>query len=183
MAELNTIGGRNGSGPENVISGSAWRLVSFMSFVFLVFLFSYLGLVFGYTPFVKAQISKKETALSDLAAQVPKDQQEQFLKFEYQIIALQNILNKHVAATKIFPVLEANTNQGVFYKNMDLDVATSKVNLHAVAQSYDVLAQQLAAYQRLTSVAKYQVSNAKLGDGGRVEFQATLFLKPDIFKF
>ncbi len=183
MTELNTISRRNSSSAENVISGGAWRLVSFMSFVFLVFLFSYLGLVFGYTPFIKAQISKKETALSDLAGQVPKDRQEQFLKFEYQIIALQNILNKHVTATKIFPVLEANTNQGVFYKNMDLDVATSKVSLRAVAQSYDVMAQQLAAYQRLTDVAQYQINNAKLGDGGRVEFDATLFLKPDIFKF
>lgn len=181
MAELNNIGGRPAPALENPAGGGAWRLVSFMAFVFLIFVFSWLGLIFGYKPFVNAQIAKKEAVLNELAGQLPKDRQDQFLKFEYQIIALQNILNKHLAVTKIFPVLEANTNQAVLYKNMDLDVTTGKVNLRAVAQSYDVMAQQLAAYQRLTNLSKYQISNTRLSDGGRVQFEATLFFKPEIF--
>jgi len=163
-------------------NGGAWRLMIFMSVVFSVFLLSYLGLVVGYKPFVKAQITKKEQALEDLAAQVPKDQQEDFLKFEYQLSELQNVLARHNSTAKLFVVLETSVNQGVFYRNLDLDVTAAKAALKGTAQSYDVLAQQLASYQRVSDIVNFQVSNLRLGQSGRVDFDVNLFLKPELFK-
>ena len=163
-------------------SGGAWRLLLFMLFVLAVFLFSYLGLEFGYRRFLATQIERRETELTELAERVPREQQDEFLKFEFQLINLQKLLTRHVAASKALALLEANTHQRVSLRNLDLSVAERRINLQAVAESYGALTQQLAAYQRaVPSIARYQVSNVKASEGGRVVFDATLFLDPKVF--
>jgi len=167
---------------EAVAPTGAWRLLSFMVFVFLVLLLSYFGLVFGYKNFVLAQIEKKEQELAALAEQVPKAEQDEFLKFQYQIINLKNLLNNHTAATKILPFLEANTNTQVSYAGLDLNVTEARASMQGSAQSYEVLAEQLAAYGRAPEIVRYKMNSAKLGEGGRVQFDITLFFKPEVFK-
>lgn len=177
---MNSI--NNNAGREPAETSGAWRLMMFMFFVGAVFLFAYLGLIFGYKPYVSAQIAKREKALEDLAAQVPKAEQDEFLKFQYQLIELKNLLAKHAAAAKLMPLLEANTNQDVFYRSLDLDVNTAKVSLRGAARSYDALAQQLAAFERSNDITRYQIGRVNLGEGGRVEFDASLFFNPAFFQ-
>lgn len=167
---------------ESVAPSGAWRLLSFMLFVFVVLLLSYFGLVLGYKNFVIAQIEKKDSELAALAEQVPKAEQDEFLKFQYQIINLKNLLNNHVAATKLLPFLEANTHTQVSYSGLDVNIAESRVSFQAEAQSYEVLAQQLSAYSRAPEILRYRMTSARVQEGGRVQFDMALFLKPEIFK-
>lgn len=183
MPETRTtnIGGRL-SEEKVPAGGGAWRLLLFMAFVLGVFLLSYLGLVFGYKAYVKAQIEKRDQEIDSLAAQVPKEEQDEFLKFQFQLANLQNILNKHVVVSKLLPLIEANTNSQVFYTSLDVNTFESRVDLEATAVSFDVVAQQLSAYQRLPEVLRYQMTNARKIEGGRVSFDLTLFLSPKVFK-
>jgi len=183
MPEIRTtnIGGRLSQ--ERVpAGGGAWRLLLFMAFVFGVFLLSYLGLVIGYKAYVKAQIQERDQEIADLAAQVPKEEQDEFLKFQFQLMNLQNILNKHIIVSKLLPLIEANTNAQVFYSSLEVSSAEGRVNLAGTALNFDVVAQQLAAYQRLPEVVRYQMTNAREIAGGRVSFDAALFLSPNVFK-
>ena len=178
---LTNVGGRVSKEPVPS-GGGAWRLLTFMIFVLAVFLLSYFGLIFGYKNFVEAQIIKKDQELEELANQVPKEEQEEFLKFQYQIINLQSLLNKHVIASKVLPLIEANTNSQVYFSGFDIGVSAGRLNLQAVVPSYDVLAQQLAVFERLPAVMRYQISNARTAEGGRVQFDVSLFLKPEVFR-
>ena len=162
--------------------GGAWRLMFFMLFVFLVLLLSYFGLVLGYKKYIAAQIQEKDQELTELASQVPKGEQEEFLKFQFQLINLENIINKHILASKALPLLETNTNPQVYYSNADINVEEARIKLQAVALSYEILSQQIQAYQKMPEVIRYQMNSVRRSDDGRVQFDISLFLKPETFK-
>ncbi len=176
----NNFGGRLEK--EGLETRGAWRLLIFMAFVFLVFLVAYFGLIFGYQNYVEAQIAKFESELTDLAAQVPEVEQEEFIKFEFQLINLKKLLDNHVAASKILPLIEGATGAKVYYTKMGVNVREGRVNLAAVADSYETLASQLEAFSRMTEVSRFQMSNASTGADGKVQFDILLFLKPEVFK-
>ncbi|MEK7612166.1 MAG: hypothetical protein AAB407_02400 [Patescibacteria group bacterium] len=160
----------------------AWRLMLFMSFVFGVFVVSYFGLAFGYKAFLSAQIVKAEEELALLASEVSQTESEQFLQFQYQIINLQKLLQNHVFASRISPLVEASTNQRVFYTSMSFDSGQGKVALKGSADTYQILAEQLEAYQRMTGALDYQITNTQIGEKGRITFEATITLDPKTFK-
>ncbi len=180
QAMTNNIEGRLGKELMPAPRG-AWRLLSFMVFVFAVFVLSYLGLAFGYRKFLAAQINQTKQALADLASQIPKEQQDVYLKFQYQLTNLKKLLDSHVIVANLLPLLEANTNQSVSISTLEVSAADHKLNLKGLARSYDILASQLQAFEELPQVARYQITSAKLGEGGKVEFTAVLTLNPSVF--
>ena len=153
-----------------------------MLFVFLVFLGSYLGLTFGWQNFLKAQIETADTELQGLASQVSDEDQKAFLQFQFQLLNLKTLLTDHVVASKMFPLIEANTNQKVQYTGFAMNVADARVDVKGTAQSYAVLAEQLLAYERMPQVLRYQVTNSQAGEGGRVNFGAVLFFDKALLK-
>ncbi len=163
-------------------AGVAWRLLLFLLFVFGVFFLSYFGLAFGYKAFIASQIEKRDADLEALAGEVSQGQQDQYLAFQFQLINLKTLLARHVAPSKIFSLLEQNTNQRAYYRGIDLSVAENRVRVQLVAQSYEVLAQQLATYERMPGVMRYQLDGSQLAEGGRVSAGVVLFFDPKFFK-
>lgn len=160
----------------------AWRLLSFMVFVFAVFVLSYLGLVFGYQKFLEAQIADTTKKLADLASQIPKEQQDAYLKFQYQLVNLEKLLNNHVIISRLLPLLEANTNQSVSMTALEVNAADHRIDIQGVARSYDVFASQLEAFEELPSVLRYQIASTKLKEAGKVEFTVSVILNPSVFR-
>ncbi|PIR89582.1 MAG: hypothetical protein COU07_01650 [Candidatus Harrisonbacteria bacterium CG10_big_fil_rev_8_21_14_0_10_40_38] len=183
MATTNTtnIGGRLQKERVSVSKGT-WKLLLFMAFVFGVTVLSYLGLLLGYRPYVRAQIDNADQTLQSLAQQVPKEQQDAYLKFQYQLRNLQTVLSSHVIMSKLSPILRATINQRVFYKNLTVDVASGRVDFQASAPTYEVLAQQLASYQARQDIVNYHMRNSGLAEGNRIIFEVSLFLDPNIFR-
>ena len=162
--------------------GGAWRILSFMAFVFAVFLFSYLGLNFGYRKFLEAQIARSKEELTALADQIPKEQQDAYLNFQYQLANVKKLLDNHVIIAGLLPLFEANTNQSVSISGFEVAVADRKINLQGTARSYDVLASQLQAFEESPAVLRYQITSAKLKEGSKVDFTASLTLHPSVFR-
>ncbi|MEK7554680.1 MAG: hypothetical protein AAB518_01700 [Patescibacteria group bacterium] len=164
-----------------VENSGAWRLMSFMLFVFVVFLLSYAGLSFGYSKFLEAQTEKVKAEISSLADLVSKDEQNAFLKFQFQLINLKDLLASHKTTSKFFSLIEANTNRNVQYRNLDINTHDGRMTLRGVAPSYAILAEQLAAYDRMTELESYHVTNSQVAENGFVNFNATLLFKPTVF--
>ena len=161
--------------------GLPWKLFLFSIVIFSLTVVAYFGLRFGYSYYLNAQLVTVENQIADLAKQIPKDQQDAYFRFYSQTVNLQTLLSQHVLTSKIFPLIEANTNQGTFYSRFALDVAGKKLALEGSARSYDVLAQQLEAFRQVSTIQDSTIGESKLGDG-RVTFRATLNLDPSIFK-
>ena len=140
----------------------------------------YAGLAFGYKNFLETQIDKVDNDIQALAQSIPQEEQENLIKFYSQLANLENILDKHILSSKIFPLLQANTNQLIFYNVLELKTADRRLTLDGVANSYQIFAQQLAALNNLTEVEKVSVNESYLsGDG--VSFRISIILNSNLF--
>ena len=103
------------------------------------------------------------------------------MRFYNQIQSLKNLLDKHVINSKILSLLEKNTNKKVFYNKLDLDVAQRSLNLDGIAESYQILAQQLEAFKQAPEVERFLINNSQFNQGV-VRFNLTVVLKSELFK-
>lgn len=158
-----------------------WRLFLFSLLVLATTVFLYLGLDIGYKTFLNNQIQKKDQAITDLSQTISQEEQEQFLNFYSQLANLKVLLDNHVLTSRIFPLLESNTNKLVRYDFLDLDINKQKLILEGAAASYEVLAQQLEAFDNAPEITRVMISESQQ-DKGIVRFRLSLFLKPDLFK-
>ncbi len=165
---------------EHLTVGWPWRMFVFALVMFLIAIFSYLGLTFGYEPYLQSSTVNVESELNSLALQVSSDSQKSFVKFYSQIANLKSLLGKHVITSKIFPLLEAYTHQRVVYSAVTLVVEEHTLRIEGFAESYQVLAAQLALYEQASWVEKVILDNSSLSDR-TVKFGARLIIKDETF--
>ena len=158
-----------------------WRLFVASLIVLIVAGLYYAGLAFGYRTYLNNNIEKKDAEIAELAATIPKEDQARLMRFYNQIQGLKNLLDQHVINSKIFPLLEKNTNKKIAYNKLDLDVAQRSLNLDGIAESYQILAQQLEAFKQTPGVERFLINNSQLNQGV-VRFNVTVVLKSELFK-
>src|SRR3989338_1636243 len=100
--------------------GWPWRMFIFTSVMFLAAVFVYLGLAFGYKPYLQNSVSNIESELNSLSLQISPEAQKNFIRFYSQISNLRSLLAKHVTTSKLLPLLEASTHQKVVYSSTTL---------------------------------------------------------------
>ena len=95
---------------------------------------------------------------------------------------LKDIVDSHVAGSKVLPLVERLTHQKVRYASFAVNVETKSVNFNAVAESPDVFVQQIEAYRRFKEVAAYKLSAVSIGENNVINFGADLTLAAEVFK-
>ena len=168
-------------GPDKLKSGWPWRFLIFSFLVALASLVVYFGLSVGYKNFLQTRIVQLDEDIDELSQSIPEKQQEDLTNFYSQLANLQNILNRHIFSSNIFSLLEKNTNRLVFYDLADLKLSDRKLVLEGVAASYQVFAQQLEAFNRLSEVVRVVVNESHL-ESGRVSFRLFLILNENVFR-
>jgi len=168
-------------GPEKLPIGWPWKLFLFSLLTVITALVIYSGLSFGYRPFLEQQVEAIDESIRALSEIIPEDQQKNLITFYSQLANLQAIFKKHVATSKIFGFLEKNTNQSIFYTNMDLRTAERKLSLDGIATGYDTFSQQLEAFNNTAEVESLVV-NESTATEDLVKFKLFVILKPELFK-
>lgn len=159
--------------PEESALGWPWKMFLTMATLFGVVSAGYLGLAFGYRPYLEGKIADVKKDIDDLAKSLPLDEQQKFLKFYSQIVNVKALLGSHTTLTKLFDFLEKNTNTRVTYENVHFDASRRELAIDGVADSYARLAEQLQAFGQATnSVERYIVSQSRVVDG-KVRFRMT----------
>lgn len=168
-------------GPERVEVGWPWRLLLFSILVVVTVSVLYLGLEFGYKIYLNNQIESRDRAVAELTQTVSEEDQEKFISFYSQLANLQSLLDNHILTSRVFPFLEANTNRAIYYNFVDLKMKERRLNLEGVAQSYEIFAQQLEAFNQAPEVERLVVNESQ-SIGGRVSFRLFVILVPQLFK-
>ena len=167
---------------EHLPIGWPWRFFSVSLIVFAASIFVYAGMVFGYEPYLINKIAKQDQAINELAESVSADERDQFARFYSQIVNLKNLLDNHVASSKIFPFLESVTNKKVYYATANLKTAERELELDGAADNYQVLSEQLESFRRSPLVASYFLNQSQLGSDNNVQFKVILKLKEAALK-
>lgn len=167
--------------PEKLPVGWPWRLFTISLVIFGVALFTYLGLIVGYEPYLQSKIQEKDAEINQLAQIVSKDDQEKFIQFYSQLTNLKNLLDNHIAASKLFPWLEQATNQKVYYSGAHLKVPERELELEGFAESYAILGEQLESFEQAEEVERYILDQSQFSEG-KIQFKVKLKLKGDVIK-
>ena len=167
--------------PEKLPVGWPWRLLSVALILFLASIFIYLGLIFGYGPYLESQIAKADVEIKTLTDTVSKDDQERFIQFYSQLSNLESLLNNHILSSKIFPQLEKISNKKVYFNIANIKVENKLMELDGVADSYAVLGEQLEAFNQTKEISRY-ILNQSQAEEGAVRFKVTLYLNDSLIK-
>lgn len=154
----------------------------------LAFLTVFFALIFAGSYFL---LDRAETAVAQEKSQVDASYGQlkteigqaqtkwaSYQDLEPRLLAFNELMNKHMATSRVFDFLERNTLSDVSYANFSMD-QTGKVTLSATAASYPAVARQLAIFKDAPEILTAD-ANAFAGDKEKgVAFQLSLQFKPD----
>lgn len=166
--------------------GWPWRLLTLMIVVFLLSIFIYIGMIFGYKPYLNSQIKKLENEIASLNQSVDKTKQEQLISLYSQFINVQKLIDSHSITSGIFDLMEKNTYPSVRYNNLTIDVNSREIVIDGAAPDYDTLIKEAALFDSLPEIENITLNNAKIADLGKglseIKFGLKLKLNSEFFK-
>lgn len=149
---------------EEIRIGLPWRLLTIAFLTFGITLAIYLGMAFGFRPFLNNQIENINIELDQLANSISEDQAQGFLIFYSQMVNIDKTLKSRGSASKTFDFLEKNTLKSVYYNNMNVDYPNRIVRLEGRAPDFEILAQQMGVLKNSPEIEKITLSNASLSE-------------------
>lgn len=166
-------------GPQKLPVGWPWKIFVFSIILFGLVLFIYLGIIWGYQPYLKAQEQSLDKKINEIGGQISQQDRENFINFYSQLINLQGLLNRHIKGSNIYNFLEKNTEQGVYYEGANLSATEHNISLTGVARSYDNLVKQLAAFEQAPEISRVMLQDSQASDKG-IRFSLQLIFKPEL---
>ncbi len=167
---------------EKLPIGWPWRFLTVMAIVFFAVVLSYLGLEFGYKPYLEKQLNTLQNQINNATNSIVSYQSQNYLNFYSQILNIETLLKTHINPSTFFPFLASSTNPKVNYTAVKVMVPQDKIDISGVAASYAVLASQLQAYENSPEVTRVVLGGSR-ASGGVVSFQVTLYVNPGLFTY
>ncbi len=161
--------------------GWSGRLLMFAGTIFFTTLTVYLGLVFGYKPYLNSQINQLDDQIKKFTQKIPISEQEKLIVFYSQLINLNTILHQRPVPSPVFDWLEKNTQANIFYTRFTMTTATGELSLNGIAKTVDDFVQQLQVFQSEPAVRRFTVNTVTTSANGNAQFDVVLFFNPDFF--
>lgn len=141
----------------------------------------YLGLTYGYAPYLNAQIGAANDQIDKLNQSVSADEQAQLATFSSQIVNLRSLTTNHIFFSYFLNWLGANTEANVYYTSLSY-ASGNQVSLSGVAKTQADLNQQLAIFESSGNVANMSISNmVAVPNSASWTFGVTLTMKQALF--
>ncbi|MEK7481844.1 MAG: hypothetical protein AAB607_00550 [Patescibacteria group bacterium] len=170
---------------EQLPVGWPWRLLTLMLVVFSLSIFIYIGMLFGYKPYLNSQVKTLESDIAFLNQSIDKAKQEQLIGLYSQFANVQKLIDSHSITSGIFDLMEKNTYSSVRYNNLTVDVNGREIVIDGAAPDYDTLIKETALFDSLPEIESVILSNAKISDLGKglseIKFGLKLKLSPIFF--
>lgn len=163
---------------ENLPVGWPWRFFMVSFVIFLMSVLVYLGLVFGYEPFLTNQIAQKDKEIEQRAAMVSKEDQEKFIQIYSKVINIKSLIDSHLFSSNVLSLLEKVTHPKVYYTGLSMKMLDRELELDGVAGSFSALSEQLEAFAQTKGIERYSLTQSQLS-GDTVQFKVSLKLSKD----
>jgi hypothetical protein len=160
--------------------GMPAKLLMFSVSIFIITLVIYLGMVFGYKPYLNAQLDKINNQINVAGNQISPTDQSQLVNYISQFTNLRAIIGSHIITSNLLNYLNKNTDTNVYFNRLSLTVFNNQVQLSGLAKSMDDLIGQLAAWQNSSAITKVDFNQISYTPQG-FSFSATLIFRPGFF--
>lgn len=163
---------------EGVKVGAPWRLLIMGFIVFGTSVGIFLGMRFGFQPFLQAQVNKEDQKIKQLLGSLTQDEVKNSQVFYSQLININDLIESRSLATPLLEMLEKNTLKGIYFNSMNYSNVTKELKLSGVGPTYAVLAQQLEIFKNYPGVEKTFMDNASVDERTKaVQFSIRVKLK------
>src|SRR3989344_1296726 len=109
--------------------GWAGQFLMFSGTLFFIAAFVYLGLVFGYRPYLASEVRKLQDQINIFIQQIPVEEQGKIINFYSQLLNLRSLLANHAVSSHFFNLIEDNTQVNVYYDRFDLSLRTRELRV------------------------------------------------------
>ncbi len=160
--------------------GWSGRLLMFATTLFLLSIFAYFSLVFGYDPYLQKQFSDLQNQTKLLSQQVQSDNQTKIIAFYSQLANLRTILDKHAYSSNIFGLIEKSVSPNTYFTKFTYNFSNQQVSLSGVAKSAQDVPAQIQIFQNTHGIAQVTFNNLTAQPGGQWQFDVILTLDPSV---
>ena len=159
--------------------GTPWRLLSMGFIVFIIAAVVYLGMDFGYKPFISSQIGKTQAKIDELVGSITEEEAQNSVTFYSQMSNINELLNSKKIISQTFGTVKDNTLKNIYYSSFGLDYGSQEIRMEGAAPTYEALAQQIDIFRKLKEVKGVKLENARKDQEktGRIIFSLKLQLK------
>lgn len=160
----------------------AWfgQLMAFAVTLLVLSVVAFLGITFGYRPYLESQVVELDTQIADFSRRVPEEEQANIATFYSQLSNLKVVLGKHTATPAFFRWLENATLQQVSLTKVAMNVSSRQIQITGLAKSSTDVAAQVANFQNQPGVARVDFKNSQAGAGG-VQFDLVITVVQGFF--
>lgn len=162
---------------EVIKLGAPWRLLIMGFIVFGTAVGIFLGMKFGFQPFLESQVNKEDQKIKQLLGSFTADQVADSQVFYSQLINISDVIESRNLATPILEILEKNTLKNIYFNNLNYSVTNKEIKLSGIAPNYDALSQQLEVFKNSPDVGKVLMDNASQAEGRSQSIQFSMRLK------
>ncbi|MEK7093794.1 MAG: PilN domain-containing protein [Patescibacteria group bacterium] len=162
--------------------GWSSRVLLFSATFFILSLAIFLGIQYGYGPFLENQMTRIDREIDEFSKQVPQRQQDELISFYSQLENLSTLLNRQMMTSKIFSWLEENTNVSVQLNSLAFNGGNRTLTLTGQARSINNLGEQLNRFRSQPVVKNSQLSQLALDQKNNSwNFSVVLTMTPEFF--
>ncbi len=149
----------------NADAGFPWRMLVASVVVFVLTLLIYLGMAFGFEPYLKGQVTAQTAQLNQLTSSMDQTQQQASLNFYSQLYNISKLTASRVDVLPLFSSLEAHTPDGVRLTGAQADLTRGQVELAGTAPSFDAVIASAASWRGDQNVTNVVLENMKTTSG------------------
>lgn len=170
--------------PKPAAKASPWQNIIFyflIGFILMVVL-GYFILDFYLIDNAEKILKAKEATLAEEKTAEEIGLEKELSDYEKKTKDFSILINQHLFFSKAFEFIEKNTHPKVWFSQLDLSPKEGQVNLSGETEGFVTLHQQAQIFKADPLVKGLNLIKIAIGKEGRIDFDLSLTLDPDLFK-
>lgn len=171
---------------EQVVSRAprspAWfgQLMAFSITLLALATVVYLGIIFGFRPYLDSRVVALDQEIQDFTRQVPEEEQQAIATFYSQLANIRTVLAKHTSTPDLLNWLERGTLQNVQLTKVSYNTSSRQIQISGIARSGTDVAAQVVSLQNLPGVERVDFRSSSQA-GSNVIFDVLVTVEPGSF--
>jgi hypothetical protein len=152
--------------PQSIRRKRVFSIFGFLSVVLLLASLLASGALFAYERYISGQLDSEKAALAAEYAKFDESDIASVRSFDSRLQVVKTLLDSHLAVSKIFDALEANTKESVQYSAFSYQRRPSgnaTLSITGVTDDFSKISLQWAAYLKNTMLANAILTKIALG--------------------
>ena len=155
-------------------------ILLFSGTILVMILAIYVGLIFGYEPYLQGTIQQTQDQMNALSQSISSSDQAQLLTYYSQVVNLRSLVVNHVLFSQFLTWLEKNTEANIYYTNLDF-TSGNNVSLTVFGKTQADVNQQIKLFESSPQVKGVSVDSILFSPSVALwTFNATLIVQPSL---